>query len=228
MKFIKLKTGAIRCILSSEDMKEHGLQIKDFMEQNEQATEFMHTLIERAMVETGYVAKPGMISLKVMQISGERLSITISEGAPEEAAFKEKILDAFLKKFSLMDDLAEDLEEEEDELPKENGRKDAIFKRMLKTGRETIFIVFASLDEVAAFSSAILYGRPISSDLYKTEQDYVLVIKKDAMSDVSFTRISFLGVEFKGRFLYDSEAIRVLEHGDCLIKNKAISVMKKI
>lgn len=225
MKFIKLKTGAVRCILSSEDMKEYGLEIKDFMEQNEQATEFMHSLIERAAIETGYVAKTGMITLRVMQMSDDRISITISESGIEDLVqgdFAEK-MESLMKKFSELEQLKNELPEETVKSGQEESPMERLFGK-----KEVSAFAFRNLDDISDYAKSILYGRPISSDLFKMDEDYVLLIKKGAMAEASYAKVCFSAIDFEGRLLNEAAIARLMEHGDCLIKKKALSVMKTI
>lgn len=225
MKFIKLKTGAVRCILSSEDMKEYGLEIKDFMEQNEQATEFMHSLIERAAIEAGYVAKTGMITLKVMQMSDDRISITISEPGIDDMIqgdFADK-MEALIKKFSELEQLKNLGFEEAEKGSQEVNPVQRIFAK-----KEVSVFSFRNLDSISEYAKSIQYGRPISSDLYKMDKNYVLLIRRGAMAEASYAKICFSAFDFEGKLLKEASAARFIEHGDCLINKKALSVMKTI
>lgn len=225
MKFIKLKTGAVRCILSSEDMKEYGLEIKDFMEQNEQATEFMHTLIEKAAEETGYVAKTGMITLKVMQMSDDRISITISEPSLDDLIQGDLVekMESLFKRFTD----AEQNRNTSSDYSKKEGGEEFIPQRIFGK-REFSLFSFKNLDTVSEYAKSILYGRPISSDLYKLKDSYVLLIRKGGMAEVSYAKICFGAFDFEAKLLNDMVASYLLEHGDCLIKKKALAVMKTI
>lgn len=225
MRFIKLKTGAVRCILSSEDMKEHGLEIKDFMEQNEQATEFMHTLIERAAKETGYVAKTGMITLRVMQMSDDRISITISEPGIEDIVhgdFADK-MESLFKKLS-------EIEQIKNTLPSDGDfpSKDENFINNYFGKKEVAVLSFKNLDLISEFARSISYGRPISSDLYKRGEEYILLIRRGAMAETSYAKICFSAFDFDAKLLNDIVATNLLEHKDCLIKKKALAIMKTI
>lgn len=225
MKFIKLKSGAVRCILSSEDMKEYGLEIKDFMEQNEQATEFMHTLIERAAEETGYVAKTGMITLKVMQMSDDRISITISEPGMEDllnSNFADK-MESLFRKLTEMEQLKNAVSSDTNKIPQDENFVNKIFGK-----KKQNVLAFESLDLISEYAKSILYGRPINSYLYKKDSDYVLVIKKGGMADSSYAKICFSAFDFGAKLLDDSMAEHLEEHGNCLIKKKALAIMKTI
>jgi len=233
MKFIRLNKDTVRCILSSEDMKENGLDITDFIEQNEHATNFIHSLVERAADEMGYKSGNGMVTLRVMQMPDNKLSITISETSEEELLqqnFSSK-LEALFKKLS-------DIEDERNELFEkstfaEDIRNNALTNKKAKEfpdlKADALAFAFKSLDSVSEFASSISYGRPINSDLYKTDGEYVLVIKRGTMSKNSYSKVCFNALDYDASLINNDNAAAVLsEHGSCLIKKKAVAVMKRI
>ena len=86
MKFIRLNKGTVRCILTEEDMEEYGIGIDDFIEQSDQASDFIHELLERAGAEVGDISKSGMVTLGIMQMPGGKVSITITDAGMEDTA----------------------------------------------------------------------------------------------------------------------------------------------
>lgn len=225
MKFIRLNKDTVRCILSSDDMKEYGVEIKDFMEQNEQAMEFMHRLIEKASEEVGYVAKNGMITMRVMQMPGDKLSITISETSAEELAngdFVDKMENLF-RKLSEMEQIKQELEAGK----KEHSNGETYVQKVFKDKEITVFS-FKSLDEISDYAKSIQYGRPIHSDLYKKGERYILVIKKGGMAEGSYAKICFRAFDFGGDLLEENIASFLEEHEESLIKKKALTIMKKL
>lgn len=225
MKFIRLNKDTVRCILSSDDMKEYGVEIKDFMEQNEHAMEFMHRLIEKASEEVGYVAKNGMITMRVMQMPGDKLSITISEASPEELAsgdFVDK-METLFRKLSEMEQIKNELENGN----AENVTGETYVQTVFKNKEITVFS-FQNLDEISEYAKSIQYGRAIQSDLYKKGESYILVIKKGSMAEVSYAKICFRAFDFGGKLIEEKVASSLEEHGDSLIKKKALTIMKKL
>ena len=62
MKFIRLNKGTVRCILTAEDMEEYGIGIDDFIEQNDQVSDFIQELLEKAGAEVGNVSQSGNVT----------------------------------------------------------------------------------------------------------------------------------------------------------------------
>ena len=83
MKFIRLNKATVRCILTTEDLEEYGIGIDDFIEQNDQVSDFIQELLEKAGAEVGNVSQSGMVTLGIMQMPGGKVSITITDAGAE-------------------------------------------------------------------------------------------------------------------------------------------------
>lgn len=79
MEFRRMNNGSVRCLISEEDMQEHGLEVADFLNDRDKVHEFLGIVIERAKEEVGYVNETGILSMQVMPLSKGRLSIVFSE-----------------------------------------------------------------------------------------------------------------------------------------------------
>lgn len=80
-----MENGAVNCILSREDMIEHGLTVTDFIKEKEKVHDFLTSIVERAKEEVGYVNETGILSLRVIPMSKGRLSIIFSNEEEIEA-----------------------------------------------------------------------------------------------------------------------------------------------
>ena len=237
MKFIRLNKGTVRCILTAEDMEEYGLGIDDFIEQNEQASEFIHELIEKAGSEVGDITRSGMVTLGVMQMPGGKISITISDAImdePTEGGVAGK-LEALFRKLSQVDQLRQVISEmgaaretaEQEEKAPEKVITESI------TGedgeRTTTALKFKKLDDITEYAKSISYGRPIKSDLYKVDDGYVLLVHKGSMALGSYAGICFRAIEFRAEIKELPALTAALrEHGNLIIERKALQVMKNI
>lgn len=79
MEFRRMNNGSVRCLISEEDMQEHGLEVTDFLNDKEKVHDFLGIVIEKAKEEVGYVNNSGILSMQVMPLSKGRLSIVFSE-----------------------------------------------------------------------------------------------------------------------------------------------------
>ncbi len=238
MKFIRLNKGTVRCILSAEDMKEYGLSIDDFIEQNEQAAEFIHKLLERAGKEVGSISANGMVTLGIMQMPGGKVSVTISELSSEEALGYTMAgkLEALFRRLAQVDNIRQFLNDigsvsEEDD-DKEEEAPEALINELIVGENEektTVALAFANLDAVSEFARSITYGRNIRSDLYKANNEYILLVHRGGMSVTSYVRVCIRAFDF-GATVKDMPAFTEMlnEHGNILIEKKALQVMKNI
>ena len=79
MKFQRIDEDTIRCIINKQDMQEYGIKLEDFFKDKSKVHDFLHDLVERAQEEVGYTPKNGMLSMQIMPISQNIISITFSE-----------------------------------------------------------------------------------------------------------------------------------------------------
>lgn len=237
MKFIRLNKGTVRCILTEEDMEEYGIGIDDFIEQSDQASDFIHELLERAGAEVGDISKSGMVTLGIMQMPGGKVSITITDAGMEDTATGGMVerLETLFRKMSQVDKLRQTISEmgnEKEITKKEDKSPEKLIEDSIIgfDGENTTHVLhFNSLDDITEYAKAITYGRPINSDLYKVADGYVLVIHKASMSTVSYAKVCFMAIDFgaKIRNKPSLEAF-LMEHANLLIARKALQIMKNI
>ena len=51
MEFRRMNNGSVRCLISEEDMQEHGLEVTDFLNDRDKVHEFLEIVIEREINE---------------------------------------------------------------------------------------------------------------------------------------------------------------------------------
>ena len=237
MKFIRLNKGTVRCILTEEDMEEYGIGIDDFIEQSDQASDFIHELLERAGAEVGDVSKSGMVTLGIMQMPGGKVSITITDAGMEdiiEGSMAER-LETLFRKMSQVDKLRQTISEmgnarEAEEQAEKTPDKIITDSIVGPDGEKTTHILhFGALDDISEYAKSISYGRPIKSDLYKVEDGYILIVHKASMATVSYAKVCFMAIDF-GAKIKNKPALEayLMEHGNLLIARKALQVMKNI
>ena len=237
MKFIRLNKATVRCILTTEDLEEYGIGIDDFIEQNDQVSDFIQELLEKAGAEVGNISQSGMVTLGIMQMPGGKVSITITDAGMEdimEGGMAER-LETLFKKMSKVDQLRQFISEMGDtreNKPQEEKTPEKIISESIAgiDGEKTSTLLhFDKLDDITEYAKSISYGRPIKSDLYKVEDGYLLVVHKASMAMTSYAKICFSAIDFGAKInnLPALEAF-LMEHGNVLISRKALQVMKNI
>lgn len=83
MEFERLKNGSVKCIISQEEIQENGLTIADFINDRNKVHDFLGVVIEKAKEEVDYVNESGIVALKVVPLSNNRLAIIFSEESEE-------------------------------------------------------------------------------------------------------------------------------------------------
>ena len=81
MNISRMDDDSIRCILTSEDLEENGLNLEDFFRNSDHAKEFLQTIVERAREEVGYEFGRGALAMQVVPLPQNGLLITFSEKA---------------------------------------------------------------------------------------------------------------------------------------------------
>lgn len=87
MKFRRIDNETVRCVLTEEDMRQNGIEMDDFFKDRDKVRGFLEQLVERAKDEVGYEAKHGMLSLQIVPLPHNAVSITFSE--KEDGGFRD-------------------------------------------------------------------------------------------------------------------------------------------
>ena len=218
MKYKKINDATVQCIVSADDMSEYGLTLSDIFERNERGEEFLRDIIERAHEEVGYQINNGNIAMQITPLKDNGLVVTFTDEGP--AAFKEMLqnLKEVLQEFSA--ELAGQEERERSRVAAQKAGEYDENRRMF---------VFASMHETMQYAAMIPNTYSVKSHLYKEGGDYYLVLEKNRLSYKAFNRISAQAVEFGNLIAVSEERMQYLEeHGECLIRNRAVSRLRRI
>lgn len=219
MKYKKINDATVQCIITQEDMMEYGLTLTDIFERNEKGEEFLRDVIERAHDEVGYQITNGNIAMQITPLKDKGLVVTFTDESP--AAFKDILqhLKEVLQDVSI--ELShQDEAEQRSKIADQSAPKFEDDRRMF---------VFASLHQVMQYTAAIPNTYSVKSHLYKEGEAYYLVLEKNRLSYKTFNRISAQAVEFGNLIAVSEERILHLEeHGECLIRDRAVSKLRRI
>lgn len=218
MKYKKINEATVQCIISEDDMTEYGLTLSDIFERNEKGEEFLRDIIERAHEEVGYQISNGNIAMQITPLKDKGLVVTFTEEGP--AAFKEMLqhLKEVLQDVSA--ELSHQDQMERQSHPASQAQKEDENRRMF---------VFATLHQVMQYTAVIPKNYSVKSHLYKEGEAYYLVLEKNRLSYRTFNQISASAVEFGNLVAVSEERLLYLqEHGECLIKDRAVSKLRRI
>ena len=215
MKYKKINDATVQCIVSADDMTAYGLTLSDIFERNERGEEFLRDIIERAHEEVGYQINNGNIAMQITPLKDDGLVVTFTDEGP--TAFKEMLqnLKEVLQEFS-----AELAGQEEHAKAQQTEKEFDENRRMF---------VFHTMHQTMQYAATIPNTYSVKSHLYKEGEAYYLVLEKNRLSYKMFNKISAQAVEFGNLIAVCEERMQYLEeHGECLIRDRAVSKLRKI
>ena len=218
MKYKKINEATVQCIITAEDMLEYGLTLSDIFERNEKGEGFLRDIIERAHDEVGYTINGENIAMQITPMQNQGLVVTFTNESP--AGFRD-----------ILQHLKEVLQGVSAELNKQDaGQRGAIQNYLVQEVDENRrMFVFSTLHQVMQYTASIPNNLSVKSSLYKVDAAYYLVIEKNRLSYRLFNKISAQAVEFGNLIAVSNERMQYLdEHGDCLIKDRAVSKLRRI
>lgn len=123
MDFRKLDNNTVQCRMTEEEMNEYGFQIEDFFTDQEKSREFLEQIVEMAEEEVGYEVESGMVSMQLMRMPDNSLTITFSDHGEDGL---QNMLHQIQHLAGMIEDntaeeLADDLQEEIENCKKHKG-----------------------------------------------------------------------------------------------------------
>lgn len=238
MKFRRIDEDTVRCIVSKEDMQEYGIVLEDFFNNKGKIHDFLHEIVERAEQEIGYEPKEGLLSMQIIPISQNTISITFSEQVSDDYedimnAFKDSVGDLLEEG----DNYSQVIDEDSDEYIEEAEEEEDIdFGANVSSqiagidSSLTIMIGLNSLERMAEFCRVLNIERTVKSELYRLNNKglYCLIIDKDRMSVETMKYILLLAVEYTSNITDEEKIISyVRDHGEVIIEKGAYRILKK-
>lgn len=244
MKFRRINDSTIRCIVSREDLQEYGLALEDFFKNKGKVHEFLHEVVERAEEAVGYEPKDGMLSMQIMPIGPNAVSITFSDGEADKGeVLLQNIKDTIrtlmeseeerklLEETGLLLDEDEDYDDSDYESldESEEGYQTKQLEQSFPVG-DSMVVSLDSLEALSKFCKAAGVDKTVKSDLYylPKRKQYCLLAEKGRLSMTVFRYLVLLAVEF-GADVSDSEIYMsyIREHGELMIEKKAYRILRK-
>ena len=79
MRFKRISTDTVRCIVTQDELKENGLEMDDFLSNNGRTEEFLRKMITLAEQEVGFKVQGGPLTIQVAVLPENKLALTFSE-----------------------------------------------------------------------------------------------------------------------------------------------------
>lgn len=221
MRFKRISTDTVRCIVTLEELKENGLEMNDFLSNNAKTEEFLRKIIEQAEAEVGFKVQGGPLTIQVAVLPENKLALTFSEKQTGNLMeFLEGLRAAMT---NLKQAVSEKTEEPAEKMPDD------------KEQHEEFLLEFDDLDSLVEFCK----GLPLDveeqfrmdSELYLLEDEnvYCLILKRGKMDDKQVCRIMSASIEFMDSLSVESSQVAYIrEHGRCVLKECAIRQLQSM
>ena len=79
MKFTRINSHTVNCIITADDMDEQGLSVEDFFQKKEETMEFLREVIARAAEEVDYAPSSAFLPMQIAVLPDQSVSLTLSE-----------------------------------------------------------------------------------------------------------------------------------------------------
>lgn len=79
MKFTRINSNTVNCIITADDMDEQGISIEDILGQSKEAMSFFQDIISRASEEVDYKPEGNVMPIQMAVLPDKSISLTLSE-----------------------------------------------------------------------------------------------------------------------------------------------------
>ena len=89
MKIRRINDNTISCIISPEDLREHGIRIDDFFESKKEAVDFIRATVAKAVMSENFNLEGQMTTMRISVLPDYSLSLLISREDSREKGLSE-------------------------------------------------------------------------------------------------------------------------------------------
>lgn len=222
MRFKRISTDTVRCIVTQDELQENGLEMDDFLSNNGKTEEFLRKMIELAEEEVGFKVQGGPLTIQVAVLPENKLALTFSE---KQAGNLMEILEGLRSAMSNLKNAVEDKTEETvKKMPCSSGGKHQVF-----------LLEFDDLNTLQSFcrglAGDIEAQLQMDSELYLLEDEHVycLVLRRGNMDERQICQVMSASIEFMDSLsAEESQVAYIREHGKCILTDHAISQMQSL
>ena len=250
MKIERVDDKTVKCYLSNEELEEYEIDYKDFITRSEKAKEVVQEIMEQAAEEVGYKPPKFAFDLQIMMVPDQGLVLTFSEKEPFDPKDGEQILEAlkemkkvlqeskenFLQKKGLAGDAAQKQlpnhvapTQTQNTAQAQNGAdtQSPQTQKPVQQRPETAIFAFRNIGRVMDYASVLPANLRVKSSLYLLDDTYYLYMNKGSASYERYSRACVQALEFAALRGAEQEKLLYLEeHGECLIAEKALKLLR--
>lgn len=221
MRFKRISTDTVRCIVTQDELKENGLEMDDFLSNNGRTEEFLRKVIALAEQEVGFKVQGGPLTIQVAVLSEDKLALTFSE---KQGGNLMELLESLRSAMSSLSSAV-------NEKAKEKAAKESVSA----ANKDHYLLEFTDLDSLQAFCAGLADDieeqLQMNSELYLLEDEnvYCLILWRGEMDEKQVCRIVSASIEFMDAVsANEGQVAYIREHGRCVLTDHAISQMQRL
>lgn len=227
MEFSVLNKQTIQCIMTEAEVADYGMDKKAIYQNDERVREFFRRIMRRAVLETGFQKERGDIAVHAAFLSDESLEITFSIGlqnSPQEGAC-EDVSDEENERNNANVRSNENMDEVKGKAKKEESNEKEQNASEFDMSNITVAI-FKSKDLMTMTEFCQRAPKQLQTCLYKYNSTYFILADIRSYGVYKTAVLFHLADEYMDGVCY-TKGIEVFirEHGTCMIKDNAISVL---
>ena len=221
MRFKRISTDTVRCIVTQDELKENGLEMDDFLSNNGRTEEFLRKMIALAEQEVGFKVQGGPLTIQVAVLSESKLALTFSE---KQAGNFMEILESLRSAMSNLSNVVSDKAKEKAAQPPVAASK-----------KDLYLLEFTDLKSLQAFCAGLADDieeqLQMNSELYLLEDEnvYCLILRRGEMDEKQICQIMSASIEFMDAgSAHEGQVAYIREHGKPVLTDHAISQMQRL
>lgn len=225
MRFKRISTDTVRCIITQDELKENGLEMDDFLSNNSRTEDFLRKMIALAEQEVGFKVQGGPLTIQVAVLPENKLALTFSEKQGNNFL---ELLEGLRAAMSNLSNAVNDKKKEQ-----KKEKKDAAFATADK--KDVYLLEFSDLKSLQAFCAGIAENieeqLQMDSELYLLEEEnsYCLILRRGEMDEKQVCQVMSASIEFMDAVsAHEGQVAYIREHGRCVLKDHAISQLQSL
>lgn len=225
MRFKRISTDTVRCIITQDELKENGLEMDDFLSNDGRTEDFLRKMIALAEQEVGFKVQGGPLTIQVAVLSENKLALTFSE---KQAGNLMELLEGLRSAMSNLSNAVNDKK-------KEKEKTETTETPVPASKKDLYLLEFDDLKSLQAFCAGLAENieeqMQMNSELYLLEDEnvYCLILRRGKMDEKQICRIMSASIEFMDAVsAQEGQVAYIREHGKCILTDRAISQMQRL
>ena len=226
MRFKRISTDTVRCIVSQDELMENGLNMDDFMSNSGRTEEFLRKMLTQAEQEVGFRVQGGPLTIQVAALPENNLALTFSE--KQTGSNFMELLEGLRSAMSNLSDAVNEKAKD-----KQEGTQGT--DQQADGERDSYLLEFHGMEDLRAFCLNVAEEEEeelgMDSALYYLEEDgiYGLILQKGKMEKKQLCRVVSASMEFlEAASANEMQIAYIQEHGKCMLDNRAITQLQKL